>query len=313
MNSNSFFLQPALAIVLLAPAAWGQTWDGSSNTNWNIKQNWSPASNVPTATETAIFSALTINQPVVSANTSVGGISFAAAGTVLTINSGNTLTVGATGTTASLNTTITGGGTLSSALSVTGGTYTINSGTAMIGGNATVSNGATLALNGTMSNALTVSGNLVGSGSHSGAVSISSGGTHSAGTNGTVGTHTFSNTLNYNAGSIFSWDVTSATTFDKVTVGALSGSSAVFNIVTNINAPFWNNDQTFIGIFTSATNLSGIFSSIRLNGSTLTNGVATGRGTFSFDGANLKYTAIPEPTSALAGILLVGGLLRRRR
>jgi len=39
-----------------------------------------------------------------------------------------------------------------------------------------------------------------------------------------------------------------------------------------------------------------------------------GRGYFAFSGTSaLSWTAVPEPTSALAGILLVAGLLRRRR
>jgi hypothetical protein len=36
-------------------------------------------------------------------------------------------------------------------------------------------------------------------------------------------------------------------------------------------------------------------------------------GYFSISGGTLKWTAVPEPTSALAGLLLGGGLLRRRR
>jgi hypothetical protein len=40
---------------------------------------------------------------------------------------------------------------------------------------------------------------------------------------------------------------------------------------------------------------------------------ATGQGYFGFTGTTLSWTAVPEPTSALAGILLSAGLLRRRR
>ena len=38
-------------------------------------------------------------------------------------------------------------------------------------------------------------------------------------------------------------------------------------------------------------------------------------GSFSLTGSTLNYnfTAVPEPTSALAGLLLTAGLLRRRR
>ena len=34
---------------------------------------------------------------------------------------------------------------------------------------------------------------------------------------------------------------------------------------------------------------------------------------FTLNGNSLQFTAIPEPTSALAGLLLGAGLLRRRR
>jgi MYXO-CTERM domain-containing protein len=36
-------------------------------------------------------------------------------------------------------------------------------------------------------------------------------------------------------------------------------------------------------------------------------------GTFTITGSTLNWTAVPEPTSALAGLLLGAGLLRRRR
>ena len=36
-------------------------------------------------------------------------------------------------------------------------------------------------------------------------------------------------------------------------------------------------------------------------------------GHFTISGSSLTWTAVPEPTSALAGLLLGAGLLRRRR
>jgi hypothetical protein len=36
-------------------------------------------------------------------------------------------------------------------------------------------------------------------------------------------------------------------------------------------------------------------------------------GSFSLSGTTLTWSAVPEPTSALAGLLLGAGLLRRRR
>ncbi len=46
------------------------------------------------------------------------------------------------------------------------------------------------------------------------------------------------------------------------------------------------------------------------------NGTVTGEGHFSYTGSNLNwssFSAVPEPSSALVGMLLGGGLLRRRR
>jgi hypothetical protein len=36
-------------------------------------------------------------------------------------------------------------------------------------------------------------------------------------------------------------------------------------------------------------------------------------GSFTFTGTTLTWNAVPEPTSALAGLLLAAGLLRRHR
>ena len=36
-------------------------------------------------------------------------------------------------------------------------------------------------------------------------------------------------------------------------------------------------------------------------------------GSFSINGSYLTYTTVPEPTSALVGVLLAAGLLRRKR
>jgi uncharacterized protein (TIGR03382 family) len=43
-------------------------------------------------------------------------------------------------------------------------------------------------------------------------------------------------------------------------------------------------------------------------------GVVAGRGSFSFNGStDLTWSAVPEPSSALVGLLVSAGLLRRRR
>jgi uncharacterized protein (TIGR03382 family) len=47
------------------------------------------------------------------------------------------------------------------------------------------------------------------------------------------------------------------------------------------------------------------------NGSSVS--TPTAYGSFSISGSTLTWTAVPEPTSALAGLLITAGLLRRRR
>jgi len=82
---------------------------------------------------------------------------------------------------------------------------------------------------------------------------------------------------------------------------------------------FWNSNKSWSNIFTGdgATNtLASIFSSISNPDITFAanQGTVAGRGYFAFSGTStLSWTAVPEPTSALAGLLLGAGLLRRRR
>ncbi len=66
------------------------TWDGSTDTDWNTADNWTP-SGVPTSSYSVTIADVT-NQPVVGANHSVEHLTVNA-GAWLTINNGNTLTV----------------------------------------------------------------------------------------------------------------------------------------------------------------------------------------------------------------------------
>jgi autotransporter-associated beta strand protein len=149
-------------------------------------------------------------------------------------------------------------------------------------------------------------------------------GTHAPGHNG-VGTQTVTGTLSYANSSIFSWDIAAGSadpgaatansgSYDKVIANSITGgTSAIFNIVNggSFSDAFWNTNKSWSDIFTGATNLASIFTSF--GGSVPSNGLVANRGSFSFSGNTLNYTAIPEPTSALAGLLLTAGLLRRRR
>lgn len=164
-------------------------------------------------------------------------------------------------------------------------------------------------------------------------------GIHSPGgrdTNGTaslLGTQFFGSTLAYGTGSIFEWQLNATTTDpgadtinsgtrDKVVVESnITGGGAVFNVALGTNGytdAFWNTNKTWDDIFTSTSgtfNLSTLFTSY--SGTSLnTDGTVTGQGYFTMGSpstSTLYWTAVPEPTSALAGLLLGAGLLRRRR
>ncbi len=156
--------------------------------------------------------------------------------------------------------------------------------------------------------------------------SVTVNGSHSAGTFGTSGAQAINGTLNYGAPSIFQWDLNSASTssgFDRI-IGngsALSiNSSSVFRIVigdgVSSAAPFWSTDQTWAWeeIFTNFAS-SGYFNNSRLS---VAGGPDSSMGSFSLTGSGVKWTStgvafVPEPTSALAGLLLAVGMLRRSR
>ncbi|MES2922258.1 MAG: autotransporter-associated beta strand repeat-containing protein [Verrucomicrobiota bacterium] len=219
------------------------------------------------------------------------------------------------------------------------GTTIVNGGTLLIGTSGSLAN--TIVTVGGAS--ATGTPTLGGGGTIGGATTISSAGvgvvgTHAPGipgVSGGVGTQTFSSTLNYGTGSIFEWDLNAASTTDPgsvsdvltgtydqvVATGVATGGAAVFKVVLGGNAfadAFWDSDKSWTNIFTGAgapALLSSVFGSFSATGGLDANGVVDGRGQFTFNGssATLNWTAVPEPTSALAGLLLGAGLLRRRR
>jgi autotransporter-associated beta strand protein len=185
---------------------------------------------------------------------------------------------------------------------------------------------------------------LGGTGSVSGAVAVSSGGIHTAGDavtvantsgTGTIGKETFSTGLTYNQGSIFEWNLTAnadtlngtrGINYDAVNTAALAkvGTGGIFRVVLNggqaFTESFWTTTRNWTDVFRNAddtgasTNtLASIFSTVEYaNASGLLVSAPT-TGAFSMTDNTLTWTAVPEPSSALAGILLVSGLLRRRR
>ena len=146
--------------------------------------------------------------------------------------------------------------------------------------------------------------------------------------------------LTYNDGSIFSWEIDRTqdqtptgrgTGYDAANVsGTLAGQdgiadSAIFRVVigdANFANAFWTSSHTWSDIFTSdgstaIANWTSIFGGgikTYTSGGVEITGTAT-YGSFSFtpDTHSLTWSAVPEPSSALAGILLGAGLLRRNR
>ena len=93
----------------------------------------------------------------------------------------------------------------------------------------------------------------------------------------------------------------------------------VLNGAQNFSESFWDANRTWTDIFKTAdagsnVNFASCFSSVQYYNSTTGNlGSPTGQGYFTTSGSSLTWTAVPEPTTALAGLLLGAGLLRRRR
>lgn len=219
------------------------------------------------------------------------------------------------------------------ALTKTGaGTATLSA-TNTYSGATTVSAGK-LAVNGSTSagSAVGVSsgGTLAGSGTVGGNTTIASGGTLAPG-NG-PGVLTVAGTTTLNSGSIFEWEIDPSqlspttnrgTAYDGLNTGSLAGSGAVFTILLTGNQDFtdafWNQNRVWADIFKSAdgsanlTDWATVFSGgfqYAYNGQ---NGAPTSEGYFTATGSSLTWSAVPEPSSAILGLLAATALLRRRR
>jgi hypothetical protein len=126
-------------------------------------------------------------------------------------------------------------------------------------------------------------------------------------------------------GSIFEWELDPSANasgsgrgvgYDAMNASSFTGSNAVFQIILTggqtFAAPFWDSNQTWANIFSPGAALATIFNG-GFGGNVPVSGIVAGRGSFSFSSSSLEWSAVPEPSSALAGILLALGLLRRRR
>jgi len=168
-------------------------------------------------------------------------------------------------------------------------------------------------------------GSLSGIGTITPSVTLSSGNTYSAGAIGDPGTQAFTGGLALASGSIFSWDL-DATTSDPGANSANAGSydivtgngsgTGTFKVVLGLNHfsdVFWNTNKSWNNIFSGNDPSFTLFSGTDGVSSVASNGAVTGEGQFTYTGSTLSWTPVPEPSSALAGILLATGLLRRKR
>lgn len=179
--------------------------------------------------------------------------------------------------------------------------------------------------------ALGASQTLKGAGRVTGAATIV--GTHAPG-NDSIGKQAFSGNLSYSSASLFAWELapnktgnsvgTRGTNYDAVNVGGtLSGTDAVFKAILTTGSfsdAFWSSERTWNNIFTNTTettplSFAGIFSrGIEYwEGSTNVTSTVNNLGRFTLSGSTLTWSAVPEPSSTLGGLLLLAGLMRRRR
>jgi fibronectin-binding autotransporter adhesin len=248
--------------------------------------------------------------------------------------------------------TLTQGTDFNSVISGSGGVIQAGSGITILNGVNTYHGGTTVSAGTLVVNNSTGSGTgsgavlvevgaiLKGSGILAGATTIK--GTHAPGNS--PGTQSFESDLLYNAESIFEWDLASnkdslsgnggttavrGTDFDAVNVGGNLGiaAAAIFKIVLGVNfSPedaFWKQREVWAVFDVTGTKTSNFDTFQVFDPSNLTtplNVSAAGHFSFAYntdslgaDSGNLIWSAVPEPTSALAGLLLGASLLRRRR
>ena len=284
-----------------------------------------------TDNKVAIIDVATSNSNLtVSSNTSSGdtgtnsGLTKVGLGT-LTLSGTNayegatTVKAGILNVTGSLDNSVLGNGNVGGESAVTvGGTG--SSGTPTLAGSGTI-NGATVIA--------AAGGGVVGH--------YSPGGRSTDGATSVVGVQTFGNasqttgnktTLAFQAGSIFEWQLTSNTTsgretnFDGININAgcvtISSTAQIklaFTGTDFTDHTFWDQTHSW-KVFTSFDGTT----SIATSGSFIVDATAVPYttdyplGNFYYNSSNgtVNWT-VPEPSNALAGLLLAAGLLRRRR
>jgi autotransporter-associated beta strand protein len=206
---------------------------------------------------------------------------------------------------------------------------------------ATAVNAGKLVINGSSSSTVTTvasGATLGGVGSLAGTTTIQAGGFHGPGNS--PGVQSFTN-LTYNDDSIFLWEIdrtaaqTRGTGYDGVNVsGTLAGLDggdanatfdAIFRVVigdAGFSDPFWSTTRTWSDIFTTngttpVTNWTSLFGggikTYTTGGVEITDTATYGSFSFTPHTNSLTWSAVPEPSTAVTGLLLSLGLLRRRR
>jgi autotransporter-associated beta strand protein len=200
------------------------------------------------------------------------------------------------------------------------GTLRVNSDSSAATGAATVASGATIAGFGTLGGSLSLAAETGSGAANGGRLAPSGSGVNS-------GVLTVNGATNFNTGSIFSWDLATLTetgrgsSFDGVNVGGNLNiaSGSIFQIVLGTSGSqtnsFWDTGRTWSGVFNVTGTKSGAFDTFKVVDSSFNPVTISSPGSFSFDSStgSLSWAAVPEPTSALVGLLIGAGGLRRRR
>jgi autotransporter-associated beta strand protein len=298
---------------LETPPTWAYGWMRvvfTDNTGGAMVKDWAyDTSGSGLATGNVVQSAVASNAQTVTLNSAAGSFTL---GSQITNSGAEGVNVNSVVKTGAGTTILTGANTYTGTTTVSAGALSINGSTGS--GDVTVSNGGT---------------KLMGTGTVGGNTTLTSGAIHAPGNS--VGTQALSGNLTYSS-SIFEWELATTpdtsgrgTNYDAVNVaGTLGGSDAIFRVVLNgsqdFSEGFWNSNHNWTDLFTAAdgttpkTDWANIFSSVQYyNGSLGNIGMPTSQGAFSMTGNTLTWTAVPEASSALAGLLLGAGLLRRKR
>ena len=226
--------------------------------------------------------------------------------------------------------TKTGSGTLTleGTNSYTGAT-TISTGSLSLGSTGSIAtsseiaiaSGATLDVSGLSGWTVATGQKLSGAGTVAGNVTVD-------GTHAVSGAQTVTGNLAYGGTSVFEWSLNEAsvtTGFDQVTVsGALGTAAGAFRVLTDLDfsTSFWQQDRDWETIFNVAGSVSGWAANtsvaVYTTANVLRNNISN-YGSFTISGSKLSwkhnpdYNPIPEPTTALACLLLAAGILRRKR